>query len=518
MKTKTFTFTTNTEGENYIKELAYDWTVSFRKLYMNLELQKDENFLNSLRIKNAKLQRDLVSEVLAFDEAVKENIKTIKNNLEERYEQLKELNSKKLKKKTKDRKKAKIYKKILKLQISLKKLENRKVVFGDNDLLDKLSRNNFETDKEKLECQLAYKKSRERFIVYYGACADVGNRNFDFNQLTEGIIVFKPCKGVKIVLKLNKFNKNSLKELTKLQAMILSKEIPITVKLNNNEIQLTYDESKLCGNYKDLKKFYTTINHIKDKEIRKPLVTNFHKEHELMLKTKGNKLERHMGIDMNPLGIGFAIADENKADNTIKFIKTGFIDFTSLQFLSANKRNHFISLGIKELFKIIKHYRCSHLDIEDLNFDNSKTDHGNKVSNRKINNIWNRTLINHLINRRCNEEGIILGEVNASYTSLIGNILYKQYDPIASSMMIVRRGLFQYTKFSMGNVYPIIDVNHFVNDSMYDEMKKCQQWRELMLLFRYSARSYRRELNESEILQQNYLRDKSKVKLFTTKL
>ena len=41
MKTKTFTFTTNTEGENYIKELAYDWTVSFRKLYMNLELQKD---------------------------------------------------------------------------------------------------------------------------------------------------------------------------------------------------------------------------------------------------------------------------------------------------------------------------------------------------------------------------------------------------------------------------------------------------------------------------------------------
>ena len=89
MKTKTFTFTTNTEGENYIKELAYDWTVSFRKLYMNLELQKDENFLNSLRIKNAKLQRDLVSEVLAFDETVKPELKkagflTVDSRLKER--------------------------------------------------------------------------------------------------------------------------------------------------------------------------------------------------------------------------------------------------------------------------------------------------------------------------------------------------------------------------------------------------------------------------------------------------
>ena len=517
MKTKTFTFTTDTEGESYIKELVYDWTISFHKLYKNLELHKDENYLDTLRIKDAKLQRDLIEEVKAFEEAVKENIKTIENNIKERNEELKNLNKKKCKKKTKDRLKDKKYKKILKLERKLKKLLNKGVIFGDTDLYEKLSKNNFETDKEKLECQLAYSKSRQRFIVYYGECSREGNRNFDFKELTEGIIIFKPCRGIKIRLKLNNFNKNTLKELSKLQAMIFSKEIPVTVKLNDGEIQLSYDESKLSHNFKDLKKFYTTINHIKDKEARKPLVAKFHKEHEVMLKTKYNKLNRHMGIDMNPLGIGFAIGDID-SNNKIKFIKTGYIDFTSLQNFDANKRNHFISLGIKELFKIMKHYRCSHLDIEDLKFDNSKTNHGNKVSNRKINNIWNRGLINHLINRRCNEEGIILGEVNPAFTSLIGNIIYKQYDPIASSMMILRRGIFQYTKFSEGNVYPIIDVNHFINDSMYDDLKVCRNWRELALLFCHPVRSFRRELSESTILQENYLRDKSVVKLFTTKL
>ena len=174
----------------------------------------------------------------------------------------------------------------------------------------------------------------------------------------------------------------------------------------------------------------------------------------------------------------------------------------------ANKRKYETSILIKELFKIIKHFRCHSIITEDLNFKGS-TDHGNKVSNRKINNLWNRELIEQIISRRCNEEGILKIEVNPCYTSFIGNIMYDEFDPVAASLEIGRRGIH---KYSTGGFYPELDLTKFINDKRYDKIKECLTWKDLNSLFVTSKWSYRRKLKQFSFVGYYIGNRKSKVK------
>ena len=62
--------------------------------------------------------------------------------------------------------------------------------------------------------------------------------------------------------------------------------------------------------------------------------------------------------------------------------------------------------------------------------------------------MWLRTFIDNLITKHCAFYGIKKVSINPYLTSFIGNILYDIYDPIASSIEIMRRGM---VKFIKGN-------------------------------------------------------------------
>ena len=88
----------------------------------------------------------------------------------------------------------------------------------------------------------------------------------------------------------------------------------------------------------------------------------------------------------------------------------------------------------------------------------------NKTSNRKNKLEFKKNFIFSIIKRRCNETGTVLREVNPCYSSFIGNLMYKEYDPIASSIEILRRGIGQYTKGF--KLIPYFDINSIFTDKI----------------------------------------------------
>lgn len=462
MKTIIFSINLNESDCNLVTELQNQYSISFRKVYNNLELSSDPEFLKSLPVKSSKQKEYLIKEVLAFNER---NIA----NKERILENITKLESEKHLKLSKFRKLQK-----------LRKSYNSKICFGDKKELIKLSKGEGDIN--------IWKSSRLLPLVFYGETSRLGNRFFDLKEISEGKVLFKlESTDIKIPLIFN--TKKYKNELIKLQSLILDKKIPVTIKLTNKLIYITYDESILNKTNVDIKAFYKEITDIKDKDTRRVLIANRYKEHEEYLKI--GKLNRYLSIDLNPDGIGYCIMNKD-----LSIVTKGYLDISKV--LKANKRRYETINLIKILFKLIKHYKCSYIVTEELNINDN--DLGNRVSNRKVNNLWNRELINNNITKRCNETGTIRIEINPCYTSFIGNIIYKEYDPIASSMEICRRGI---NKYSKGGFYPELDLTNFINDKRYNKIKECLTWKELYSLFVTSKWSYRRKLKEFNFVGYN---------------
>jgi len=56
----------NDLDQEWILNYQKDYSIDFRKIYMNLDLQKDPTFIKSLRIQNSKLYEYILKEVIAF--------------------------------------------------------------------------------------------------------------------------------------------------------------------------------------------------------------------------------------------------------------------------------------------------------------------------------------------------------------------------------------------------------------------------------------------------------------------
>ena len=462
MKTLVFGLHTSDENKEIITSLQKDYTIAFHKMYNNMELMKDPDFIKSLPLKSKKQIEYLQKEVESFYDRNEANKLKILANITklESYDDL-ALNQ------------------FQHLQC-LKKSLNKNICFGNKTELIKLS-------KGKGDINI-WRESRLLPLVFYGETSRYSNRFFDLKDVSNGNILFKlEATDIRIPIIFNA--KKHLKELIKLEVLIKNRKIAITVKLTKNKLYITFDESILNNTNIDIKAFYKTIKDVKDKDERKVLIHQRYIEHENNLK-KG-KLDRYLAIDLNPNGIGYCVLDKD-----VTVIDKGYIDVSKT--IKADKRRYETSIMIKELFKLIKHYRCHTIIMEELNF--KSTNLGNKISNRKVNNLWNRTIISEIINRRCNEEGILKIEVNPCYKSFIGNIQYNEYDPIAASMEIGRRGIHKYSK---GGFYPELDITNFINDEMYDEIKGCLTWKDLKALFDTAKRSYRRELNEFSFVGYN---------------
>ncbi len=452
MKTLVYNIKVSKEDQEVIKRLQDGYSMDFRKLYNNLDLQKDPTYLSELNIKSSKFREYLIKEVELF----KEKYETNQSKIQERINKLEQGITDK-----------KTFDKLTFLKRSLKS----NICFGGRTNLEKRRKNLITNDK--------WKELRRYPMCFYGETASKGNRFFDLKDLSNGEITFKLDRNTHIPIKIS--NKKHKKDLIKLEELSKLKKIPITIRLSYNKLCISFDECILNGTYFDYKKHQKEKPKGLSQEETRKYWAGKRQEHEEFLKI--GKLNRYISIDVNPNEIGYSIGDSKMTilDKGCYVIKGK---------VSENKRKFEYSQIIKELFNKIKHYKVSYFIIEDLDGIN-KDNYGNKVSNRKNKLEFKKNYIFSIIERRCNETGTVLKKVKPHYSSFVGNLLYKEYDPIASSMELLRRGIGQY---KLGfRLVPEYDPNNIITDQIdgYVDLDQFKSFQELFKSIR--NKSYRRK-------------------------
>ena len=330
-----------------------------------------------------------------------------------------------------------------------------------------------------------------------------GNRFF---RITEDLeyIMFQPNRQTKIELKLHLQNYKHI--LKKLYIRQQNKDFPITYKLDQNYIYISYEEDKL--------------DNIKYKQIQ----------------------NRILGIDMNPNYIGWSIVDW-KSESEFKIIKSGIYSIKDLndtdfnlkgkglnssskerQYIT-NKRNYETIQIVKNLINKAIYYKCQIISIEDLNIKSSDKELG-KHYNKLVNNSWNRNQFVNNLSKRCNIFNIKLLKVKPEYSSFIGNFLYRSLnlpDMVLASIELGRRGYefnAQYIEHTKEIKRNIIQPN--INDFKHFYMKSLEEFqiednyldlKELYDLFKKSKVMYRLSINQFNLQFSRFFTPKSYIKM-----
>jgi len=362
----------------------------------------------------------------------------------------------------------KFKRKYLKIENSL----DKDICFGGKNLLRKITKisqeiqykKEIKTGKElneqdiskKLNLLTKYKEefTKNRQLGYYsiGDRPYYGNRKFSFD-LNNKKVIFKPKKGKKIEIEFSNLNKKRRKELEKIQSMCDEKKIPLTIRLTNEYLYITFDNELLNGYEFNIKEYKKRKLNIQSEDELHEL------NKEFVLEQEGRKLKskisnRYMSVDLNPYEIGFVICDGDVGNIIYKeFICLNDLSYKlnkssddDKQLKQNNKRKYEISEAWNYVFKLATHYKASHFVVEELDFKKKKVKKNETEFNRVVKNIWHRTLTMNLINKYCFELGIIKVGVDPAYSSLIGNLTYNEYDCIASALELCRRGFIKYKK------------------------------------------------------------------------
>ena len=120
------------------------------------------------------------------------------------------------------------------------------------------------------------------------------------------------------------------------------------------------------------------------------------------------------------------------------------------KYLVNKRRFETINLAY-EIDKLVKCWNVKKVAIEDLCFENVFK---GKARNRLCKNSWDRCLFENKLKMLSKFHGYELVEVNAAYSSIVGNIVHgneKCPDMVAASIEIARRG---FKKFEKGWFYP----------------------------------------------------------------
>jgi hypothetical protein len=485
------------EDKNFILDLQKKRSVAYRKVCNNLELMQDGEFKNEIVSKYVFSKRAyeyLCTDVMSRYDSMQSINKNKLKLIEELKEQLSDKNISR-------RDKQKIQKDLSNV---IKQTNNKNITFGGKDNLKKITKYNRlykETkDIKYLDLLNKYKKlyqeGRILPLLLTGEANRYGNRFFDFSGISKGEVIFEyETLKRKVNLKFY-INKGQRDIFDRLELLCKNKSIPVTIKLTTKEIHITFEEGIITGKYLDIKKVYRKISNIKDKEERKILISNAYKEHEE--KNFTNKTSnRYCGIDLNPDGIGYCVADRLSVDpnGDFKIIKKGFIDLKYLinKKVTSGKRKHELSVAISRLFKEIEHLKVCNFVVEDLSgIHKTKS---SREGNRKNKNVWNREYVNNLITKWCNWYGIKKIEIIPVYSSIIGNVLYKEYDPVSASIEITRRGMVKYIKggvllptFHKGVITDIVQAIGID----YNELANVDSWRSLGRYLSATKKSVRR--------------------------
>ena len=200
------------------------------------------------------------------------------------------------------------------------------------------------------------------------------------------------------------------------------KKIPVTIRLKNDKVYLTYDE-KVVEKEKQFKRLFAN---------------------------------RVLGIDLNPNYFGISILEFNQKDK-FKVIHKEVIDLTKLQAKSKNKV-HFELYEINHrILRLCKTWRVAKIAVEDLKFKKNNK-FWSKDLNRLCKSQFRYSFVKSHLQTLCNVYGVELIEVNAAYSSIIGNFVHGSItcpDMVAASIEIARRA---YKKFQKGWIYPSYNI------------------------------------------------------------
>lgn len=292
-----------------------------------------------------------------------------------------------------------------------------------------------------------WKQHRLMPVYIVGESLHKGNRKFDFRT---DHVVFKPYKGKKINIALPKMKTNWSKLWFEAVNMAENKALPITVSLDQRYIYLTFDGAKVKQTLKS-----------KPKAIK----------------------NRYAGIDMNPNYVGVSVFDGDRLIETELF---NLSDLTGKN-TNENKTNHeTVEIG-HAVGTWLQHLRVDKLFIEQLNFKSGGLGKGKNL-NRLCKNQWKRTKLLSILKKYYPK----LMEINAAYTSTIGNVLNPSLpDPVAASTEVAKRGYRLAIKKSK-QVYPTLPTQQELEDRWKEtEFPVVTSWKELHDFIKNTKLKYR---------------------------
>lgn len=360
------------------------------------------------------------------------------------------------------------------------KVKDETVLFGGKFLFRQLLRKNISKEE--------FKEKRLVPLCSIGEGRCNGNRLFRMSEDCHTVF-FNPSSKQKIKLNLFGVGKR-IKILQKLYLHQQLKDTPITYKLDKKYVYISFDESLL------------------QEDLMKPIQN------------------RIFSIDMNPNYIGWSIADW-KTSEQFDIIDKGVISLknindvekeykklklpsTSKERKHLNNKREFETLEVsKFIVDIAKHYRCECFGIEDLTIK-SKDNKQGKSFNKLVNNNWCRNKLVNNLRKRCNIFGIKFVEISPQYSSIIGNLVYRELelpDMVLSSIEISRRCYefnLQYLKKVKEKTKNVIFLE--LTDSLLNKVKhsleevKCfvefVDWKQITSTLKKSGFRYRFPLDE----------------------
>ena len=328
--------------------------------------------------------------------------------------------------------------------------------------------------KKGLISKEEFKDSKNIGILSEGEMNQKGNRLFKIEVENSKFIYKRACKehyDLKIVEKLSDKRKQIL---SRLQSLMSEKKIPVTIRLKKDYIYLSYDEK---------------------------IVENYRKFHNLFQ-------NRVLGIDLNPNYFGISIIEFNH-QNKYKVIHKEVIDVSELQKQSKDKIKFELYQINHRILTLCKHWHCGKLSCDDLKF--SKKKFWNKDLNRLCRNNFRFSIVKTHLETLCNTFGVEFIEVNAAYSSIIGNFVHGSAtcpDMVAASIEIARRA---YKKFEKGWYQPKFISNKRLQQVLGNQWKKELElgygcWKGLAGIIKKSKLKYRFQLQPSKaVFSKTYL-------------
>ncbi|MEN9610461.1 MAG: hypothetical protein RLZZ628_1275 [Bacteroidota bacterium] len=506
-----------------VSDYCKNYSFLYRKLYANFELSKDENFKKDLQTKynlDSWFYESCCTEVktkLAQEETHQKKQAAQIQSLE------KELKETKAEGRKGKRKTFRLHRKLAYLQSR----QGKSITFGGLTTLRRisfLSNAPAKNQSEITELQKKYQAQRVLPIYSIGEAPQRSNRKFGFD-LENQKIIFKPDKETKYNLSFYA-SKQQQKVLNLLQSRL--GELPISVRLSEQFVWITYDEEKLAGYEFKIHEFKKEARNLEknDKEGRKALFQQY-KNEQKGRKLANKKENRYLAVDLNPEHVGFSIV-EKQSHESLRVLHKGVLDCSNLNTrmgLSSTdpiqvgqnhkRRFEFCELW-KYLFGLAQHYKVAYFVGEDLEFKTENDPSKSAKANRKTRNLWHRELTQKLIQKYCNTLGIENVSVIAAYSSFVGNIQHEDFDPISASLEIARRGIVKYTKGS--SIFPPLhsqDVDTMYRLGLDVPRDSVGSWKKAFGHFAASGLRYRRAFDKTKVLDNYLFSHKSGIKLYT---